>query len=89
MADMTKSLHVSVIMDFGLHVTELVLDVVDINFLFKDVFVASCDQLQGLLVMSQIHLILESEYDWLNEILMFEWMKRRWLIFQICCIDLD
>lgn len=80
MEDMTEDLHLSFIMDFGLHVT-------DLDSKIHDNVMASCDQSQRLLVMSYIQFIPENEYDWLDTILIFEWIKRRWLIYRFVTLS--
>ena len=53
--EMTEDLHVSL-------VTDLSLDVTDMDFMFEDIFFASCDKLQRLLVRHYVQFIHVSEH---------------------------
>ena len=86
--DMARDVCVSLIVDLSLLVVDLVWElpyVVDMDFMFEDIVVGGCDQLQRLLVKYYVHFILGSEHvDWVVEIhliLMFECIKHRWLMY--------
>lgn len=94
--DMVEGLHVANDVDLGLHVADLAFefrDVSDMDFMLFDNFtIASCDQLQELLVKHYVHFVPESEHaDWFVEIhmiLIFVWMTRRWLIMRFALLSL-
>ena len=70
LVDMAKDLHVSLDADLILHV-------VDMDFMFKGIVDAGCDQLQRFLVRHYIQFVSSSEHaDWMVEILVVErWMQ--------------
>ena len=79
---MAKELHVSLDADLSLHV-------VDMDFMFKGIVDAACDQLQGFLVRYYVWFVSRSKHvDWMVEILMVDRWMRIWMTCMLVLLSL-
>ena len=82
MVDMAEDLHVSLVADLSLHVANM-------DFMFEDIVVSSCDQLQRLLARHYVQFVLGSAHaDWMIEIIVFDSMMQMWMMCRLLFLSL-